>query len=154
METKVIETRSLGSRPTVVATATVSVAEIGPWLHRVSEDIARYLRDIGERPAGPPFARYHRRDDGRLEVEAGFPVTRQLPGTAQLTGSALPAGTMAIITHIGPYDDLGSSYETLESWIEARGAVPEGDPWEVYFSGPAEPPETWRTDIVQPYRAA
>jgi effector-binding domain-containing protein len=154
MKTRVIESRSLGAKSTVVASATLTVPEIGPWLGRIYGEITRYLSGIGEHPAGPPFARYHRLEGERFEVEAGFPVNRHLRGFAELRGSSLPAGTIAVTTHVGPYDEMGPSYEALATWIASRGGVPLGDPWEIYYSEPSEPPETWRTDILQPYRPA
>lgn len=152
MKTRVIESKSLGAKPTIVAGATLSVPEIGPWLSRIYGEIAQYLATSGEHPSGPPFARYRRLEDERFEVEAGFPVARHLSGAGELRGSSLPGGTVAVTTHIGPYDEMGPSYEALTSWIESRGAVAVDAPWEVYFSEPTEPPETWRTDIYQPYR--
>lgn len=154
METKVIESRFLGTRPTLVAEATLTVPEIGPWLGKVYGGLAAHLAQLGESPVGPPFARYHRLEGGRFRVEAGFPVAAHLPTSDGTRGASLPGGRVAVITHIGPYDGMEASYQTLAAWIESRGAVPEGDAWEIYYSEPTDPPETWRTDIVQPYRAA
>lgn len=154
MRNRVIETRSLGTRPTLVAEATLDVSDIGPWLGEVYGEIEAHLSRIGERPCGPPFARYHLVSAGRFRVEAGFPVSSHITGRGEVRESSLPGGTVAIVTHIGPYDEMEGSYRTLASWIESRGATPTGDAWEVYYSGPTAPPESWRTEIVQPYQAA
>ena len=43
----------------------------------------------------------------------------------------------------------------LVSWIDAQGGTSAGDAWEVYLTDAEEQPDpaTWRTEIVQPYRA-
>lgn len=150
----IIGTRALGTRTTLVAEATLDVAEIGPWLGEVYGKIESHLSRIGESPCGPPFARYHPVSAGRFHVEAGFPVDSHVAGSGDVRQSTLPGGTVAIITHIGPYSEMEQSYGTLARWIESRGATPAGDAWEVYYSEPSTPPETWRTEIVQPYQAA
>jgi effector-binding domain-containing protein len=154
MRNQVIGTRSLGAIPTLVAESTLEVAEIGPWLGEVYGEIETYLSRIGESPCGPPFARYHSVSAGRFRVEAGFPVNSHVTGSGEVRASTLPGGNVAIITHIGPYSEMEESYGTLTKWIESRGATPTGDAWEVYYSEPTTPPETWRTEIVQPYQAA
>jgi effector-binding domain-containing protein len=46
------------------------------------------------------------------------------------------------------------AYEATERWISEHDGVPEGPPWEVYYSDPNQQPDpsTWRTEIVQPFR--
>jgi effector-binding domain-containing protein len=152
MDTRIVDTKSVGARLTAVASADLDVAEIGPWMSRVYGEVARFLEADHSGPAGPPFARYHRLDEERFHIEAGFPVTTAVEGCNGVRGSSLPGGTVAVITHLGPYEQMEATYHALWSWIESRGGHPEGDPWEVYFSHLDEPSDTWRTEIVQPYR--
>ena len=90
-----------------------------------------------------------------FEVEAGFPVTPAIPGEGELEASMLPGGEAAATTHIGPYDAMRPTYEAITEWLGEHDAVPAGAPWEVYLSDPDDQPDpaTWRTDIIQPYRA-
>jgi effector-binding domain-containing protein len=92
--------------------------------------------------------------DASFEIEAGFPVAGPVSGEGDVVASNLPGGTVAVVTHIGPYDRMIPAYRALQEWITAEGGTSEGPPWEIYYSDPqAQPdPETWRTDIVQPYR--
>lgn len=150
MERSSIETRSIGTRPTAVVRADLTPAELGDWLHRVFNEVDGYLHSSGNHPAGPPFARYRPLDDGRLDVEAGFGVSSPIEGSGEIEASSLPAGTVAVVTHTGCYDEIGATYEVLSSWLSARELTAAGDPWEVYFSDPEEPPSAWRTDIYQP----
>lgn len=154
MQTRIIDTRSVGSRPTAVIVADVDVNDLGSWLSEVFGRIAALLDESGNSPVGPPFARYQRLGRKRFRVEAGFPVAHPVTESGEMRGSNLPGGTVAITTHLGPYEDMEATYEALSTWLESRGATASGEPWEVYFSGPSEPRETWRTDIVQPYESA
>lgn len=152
MDTLIIETRSLGARPTAIMGADLDLDELKTWLGRAFSEVARQLEATDNPPAGPPFARYHCISEGRFHVEAGFPVFYEFASSDGVRGSNLPGGEVAITTHMGPYEGLGSTYEAIGRWLESRGATPAGDPWEVYFNGPEDPPSKWRTDVYQPYR--
>ncbi len=149
-----VESRELSEQPTAVASTTLAVSEIGPWLSSVYGKVAALLTSQGAGPAGPPFARYRMLGDERFEVEAGFPASRSITGDDVVHASSLPGGPAACTVHVGPYDAMGPAYEALEAWIRDHGYEPDGDPWEVYFSDPvSEPdPSTWRTEIYAPYR--
>lgn len=141
---------------TAVARATLTVAEIGPWLGKAYAAIAGVLADQQAGPAGPPFARHHMSGEGRFEVEAGFPATRPIQGNGDVQPSELPGGQVAVTIHTGPHDAMRPAYQALVSWVAEHGGELAGDPWEVYFSDPSTEPDpaTWRTQIVQPYRQA
>ncbi len=68
--------------------------------------------------------------------------------------STLPGGPAAVLTYIGPYDEMEAAYAALAEWVARSGGEPTGDPWEVYFSDPAQEPDPrrWRTEIVMPFR--
>lgn len=142
------------TQATAVVRATLTVAELGPWLAETYGAIAGLLADRDAGPAGPPFARYHMLAGGRFEVEAGFPAAKPITDSGDVRSSELPGGQVAVILHTGPYDQMEPDYEALTSWVRQHGGQLRGDPWEVYLSDPsAEPdPATWRTQIVQPYR--
>ncbi len=151
-----IHAEAKSAQVTAVARATLTVAEIGPWLGKTYGAIAGLLASRQAGPAGPPFARYHLLGEGRFEVEAGFRATRPIEGNGDVQPSELPAGQVAVTLHTGPYDEMELAYQALVSWVSEHGGELAGDPWEVYFSDPSTEPDpaTWRTEIVQPYRQA
>lgn len=151
-----VHAEARNAQVTAVARATLSVAEVGPWLGKTYGAIAVLLADRHAGPAGPPFARYHMLGHDRFEVEAGFPASRRIEGDGAVQPSELPGGQAAVTVHVGPYDQMEPAYQALAAWVSEHRGEPAGDAWEVYFSDPsAEPdPETWRTEIVQPYRQA
>ncbi len=142
------------AQATAVERATLTVAEIGPWLGKTYGAVAGLLAGRQAGPAGPPFARYHLLGEGRFEVEAGFPASRPIEGHDDVQPSELPGGQVAVTMHVGPYDQMQPAYQALETWVAEQGGELAGDPWEVYFSDPSTEPDpaTWRTLIVQPYR--
>jgi effector-binding domain-containing protein len=149
-----IETRTLTELDTAVEYATLSLPEIGPWLAKAFGEVATYLERKGAGPAGLPFARFHRRSDGRFDVEAGFPANTPTSGEGDVEPSDLPAGPAAVTVHVGPYDAIAPAYTALHNWTREQGVEPAGDVWEVYFSDPTvdRDPGTWRTEVIQPYR--
>jgi effector-binding domain-containing protein len=148
-----VHAEARNAQMTAVARATLTVAEVGPWLGKTFAAIAALLAERQAGPAGPPFARYHMLGEGRFEVEAGFPADRQIEGNGDVQPSELPGGQAAVTVHVGPYDQMEPAYQALASWVSEHGGELAGDAWEVYFSDPSmEPdPATWRTEIVQPY---
>jgi effector-binding domain-containing protein len=147
--------RTRARQQTAAVDGTLCVSEIGPWLARTYSTIAQLLARQGCTPAGPPFARYHLREDGRFAVEAGFPIDAPIDAEGDMRPSTLPGGSVAETVHVGPYEDMKLGYNSLFSWVQLQGAEPVGDPWEIYLTDPeAEPdPAEWRTVIMQPYRA-
>ena len=153
MTTYTVEMRTLNELDTAVEFATLSFAEIGPWLPKALGEVAHYLERKGAGPAGLPFARYHVRSDGHLDIEAGFPASTPTSGEGEVEPSDLPAGVAAVTVHVGPYDTIAPAYATLQAWIRDRGHEPVGDAWEVYLTDPGvdHDPSTWRTEVIQPY---
>ena len=75
-------------------------------------------------------------------------------GTERVRPGELPAGQVATVTHMGPYEQLGQTWSALMKWMEEEGLQAAGAPWEVYVTDPGEEPDQskWRTDIFFPIR--
>ena len=117
-------------------------------------EIYGYIQQSGQQPAGMPLAIYHSMEGNTVDLECAMPVASPMESTDRIRSGELPAGTVATVTHIGPYDDLGGTWTALVKWIEANEFEPAHAPWEVYVTDPgAEPdPSKWRTDIFFPVR--
>lgn len=137
-------------------TATLPVAELPGWLGVTYQRVARYLATVGRHPSGPPFARYHRRPDGRFDVAAGFPVNAKFTGDGDVIAEWLPGSRVAVVQHRGSYEKMVPVYRTLAEWLSSHHAVALSDPYEVYRTGPTDSPDpaTQLTDVVQPFRLA
>jgi len=148
--------RHIEEQPTLVVCGKMGVADIPEWIGKAYDAVAQLIGKSGLDFAGPPFARYRPLDEefGEFDIEAGFPIDRPAEGEGGVVASTLPGGQVAMVTHIGPYDQMRPGYEAIMRWLEEHDGHPEGAAWEVYYSDPVEQPDpnTWRTDIVQPYR--
>lgn len=149
-----VHSESAPRQHTAVGRAVLSIADIPSWLGQTYESVTAIVDEQGSAIAGPPYARYHPRDDDRFDVEAGFPVSTPIAPDRGVRPSTLPAGPLAVTTHIGPYDQIAPAYEAVDEWIAAHDATPRGEPWEIYLSEPVGDPSTWRTDVLAPYRPA
>ena len=117
--------------------------------------IAQYLGQIGEAPAGPPFARYHNMDMADLDIEIGFPTSRALPESDRIQTVLIPGGPAGEYLHIGPYGEIGPAYDALSKFVAEQGRTPGGAPFEFYLNDPeATPPEQLQILIVFPLAAS
>lgn len=121
----------------------------------------------GLSPAGPAFALYTRMTDGAdpvVDVEIGFPLDGPLleqlhddPVEAdglRIVASVLPAGTVAVTTHLGGFDGLGQAWGEFLGAVGAGGWAPGTPFWEFYVTEPSPDmdPADLRTDLYSVVR--
>ena len=74
--------------------------------------------------------------DGQNNLEVGVELAAPLPGDANLSdavvASALPIGTVAATTHLGPYPQLHHAHVAILGWCTAHGYTRAGPNWEIY----------------------
>lgn len=102
--------------------------------------------------AGAPFGRYQPAKGGFFDVEAGFPLHGEVQPEGRVVATSLPGGRAGRILHVGGYDTVDKSYQTLSDWLIDNGYVAEGTPWECYLDGPEVPDP--RTEIFMPCHEA
>jgi len=141
-------------QPALSVRTRAAVQDLPQLFGKVYGAIMQYLGELGEQPAGMPFAAYYNMDMQNLDVEIGFPVARKFAGKGEVQPSEFPGGKLATVWHIGPYDQCGPAYEALTQWIKDHGYETTGVAYELYLSGPETPPEEIRTQIVFPLKAA
>lgn len=151
-----IHATTLGEQQTAVARAVLPIGRIPAWLAQTLPAVAAACTGRGHAPLGPPFARYRWIPGELRAVEAGFLVAAPIDDSDDIHASTLPAGPVASTVVVGPWADMAPVRDALTSWIRRHGGEPHGDTWEVYIDDPQEhpDPETRRTEVVQPYRAA
>jgi len=151
-----VVSREMVEQPTLTMMGKVPVAEIPAFLGKAYSAVSQHVTRSGLAFAGAPFARYRPLDDAfaEFEIEAGFPVLSGAEGSREVAESTLPGGVAAVVTHVGPYDQMKPAYEAIEAWIIEHDGQPDGPAWEVYYSDPSVQPNpaTWRTEIIQPYK--
>lgn len=144
----------LDAQPILTIRTTATLDQLSTVMGPLFGELYGYIRENGQSPVGMPFARYYAMDGKSVDFECGMPVASAMAGTARIQAGELPAGTMATVTHLGPYEGLGKTWEALFEWIKSQGLEQAGAPWEVYVTDPgAEPDQSkWRTDIFFPIR--
>jgi len=105
------------SQTTVTVRIRTSVSNLRKALQQAYGAIIQYLAENEEQPAGPPFAVYDRRGRDSLDVEAGFPVFKSLPGKEGIQAGQLPAGKVASCLFTGPYDHMEPAYRSLNGGL-------------------------------------
>lgn len=113
------------------------------------------LATRGITPVGPAFSLHHRMPTDTATFEVGIPVDSPLgsalttEGGVSLEPASLPAGTIARISYLGPYEGLGEAWTAFMQAIAAQGKQPELPFWEVYVTEPSPEanPATMRTDL-------
>ncbi len=147
-------TREIGAQPILGIRITAKMSELGQIMGPLFGEVVAHIQRKGQHPAGMPFAIYYGMEGGEVDVECGVPTASSMEGGGRIRSGELPAGTVATVTHMGPYDDLRETWAALTEWMSSQGLVPVGAPWEVYVTDPGAEPDSskWRTDIFFPVR--
>ena len=145
----------LEAQPILGIRTTTGMDKIAQIMGPLFGELYGYIQAQGQCPAGMPLTIYHAMDGNTVELECAMPVASPLAGAGRIQAGELPCGTMASITHMGPYDDLPATWAALTEWMKSEGLEAGGAPWEVYVTDPgAEPDKSkWRTDIFFPVRS-
>lgn len=130
----------------------VSISEIGSVLGSSFGEIYGHLSGQRVQPAGEPFVIYYEMPEGDapIDIEICAPVGRRVDPPRGWKVRELPAGTFAVLVHVGPYHTVAASYEAITTWIAEHDMVVAGPPRETYLSPPETPPEQVRTVIEFP----
>ncbi len=130
----------------------VRLSEIGGAIGAAFGEVYGQLGAQGVASEQPPFVIYHGMPEGDapFDVEVCAMVDRPVEAPAGWELQELPAGLFATLMHVGPYDTVGSTYDTLTEWIGAHDLAVSGPPREVYLSEPGTPPEETRTIVEFP----
>ena len=85
-----------------------------------------------------------------IRLEVGAEVSDPFTEQDGLVRSATPAGTVASVTHFGPYAHLRAAHDALHAWCKAGPHKLAGPSWEIYGHWQPEwdaNPARIRTDI-------
>lgn len=145
-----------GERATAVVRDTVRIGAIPSLFDRALPAVTAALAAQGVHPVGPPFAKYLGPPGDTVDIEVGFPVSRPVRPAGEVIASTLPAGPAAHGVHVGPYEELGRTYDEMFAWLKAQEWEPTEVMWEVYLSDPSaeSDPAMWRTEIWWPVTRA
>jgi len=110
------------------------------------------LRAAGRDVLSPVFCMND--DTGSEEhivVHACVRVDPPAPDLRQARVVEVSGGEFAVVTHVGPYEQLGLAYHALYAWAQEHGHEPHGLIREIYVNDPANvPPGALQTDLLLP----
>lgn len=101
-------------QPILSIRASVDGADADAFVAGALRDIRVYMQEHHVPPAGPPFSICRPRGE-TVDVEAGWPTARPLPGTSRIHSGALPSsltGPETAATRLEPVS-MGRSREDL-----------------------------------------
>jgi effector-binding domain-containing protein len=140
----------LRAGPAISIRAQISLAELPTFFASAFGELAaRGAAQI----AGSPFAIYHAFDPARIDVEAVMPVRDAIAPIGRAQPRSLPGGPAVQVRHMGPYEDVASSYTTIERWIADHHRSKAGAVREVYLTEPSVPWAEHVTLVIQPIAA-
>lgn len=109
-EVKLLE---LPDQPTLGMRSILSVEKLPEFFVKAYGGIMAYLGELGEYPSGMPYAAYFNLDMDALDMEAGFPVSKEFEGRGEIIPGIIPAGKYASTLHTGSYDSVKAAYDAL-----------------------------------------
>ncbi len=137
------------AQPTLSIRTTTSIKELPQELGKAYGAIGQYLGELGEQPAGAPYAAYFTFSMESMDIEIGFPVGGSLPGKGEIQSGDIPAGKVAQTIYTGPYNKIEPAYNALTAFVEQQGYEATGVAYEYYLNDPGEvAPEELLTQIV------
>ena len=140
-------------QPTLSIRTTTTIKNLPQELGKAYGAIGQYLGQLGEQPAGAPYAAYFNWDTSDLEVEIGFPVTSSLPAKENIQSGEMPAGRYARCIYTGPYNKIEPAYNALTAWVKENGYEATGVAYEFYLNDPGEvSPDDLLTQVVFPLK--
>lgn len=101
---------------------------------------------------GAPYGRYRGMPSDTYDVEAGVPIAETTTSHDDIVAGYLPEVEAVEFVHVGPYDTLVQSYESIAAWMSERDIIPGAEMWELYLTDPEEEPDEtkWEAKIVWP----
>lgn len=142
------------AQPTLTIRTRTSVEKLPQVLGESYGAIGQYLGSLGETPGGAPFVAYYSMTMEDLDIEAGFPVSKPIPGSGAIASSQMPAGKYATCLFKGPYNECGPAYEALTLWVQEHGYEATGVSYEFYLNDPTDTlPQDLKTQIIFPLKS-
>lgn len=137
-----IELKEQGIQPVLSIRKTTAMGNLPQEIGKAYESILQYLSEIGEQPVEAAFTAYYNMDMEHLDVEMGFPVSKQLAGREEIKASEIPAGKYAECVYKGPYAEMVPAYDAINQWLGENGLSATGISYEFYYNSPMEVPES------------
>ena len=135
--------QQVGSCPLAVVRRRAAQRELSTVVPAACGHVWTALKTHNVTGAGRHVALYL---DGAINLEVGVEITGAFSGAGDVVRSATPAGPVATVAHIGPYDRLDQAHQAIREWCQAHGHACAGPSWEIYGHWTDDPAQL-RTDV-------
>ena len=142
-----VRLEQLGSRPLAVVRRRASSRELARVVPDACGLVWSVVRAQKLTGAGRQVALYW---DDQINLEVGVELDTPIVGHDEVVSSATPAGTIATLTHLGPYNRLHEAHHAVRHWCANHGYELAGPNWEIYGHWAEEwnaDPMKIRTDV-------
>jgi len=129
-----IEIFEKNEQATVSIRTRTKVEKLPALIGESYDKLAAYLKEAGQLLADVPFVAYHNMDMQDLDVEMGFPLAKPISGKGDITPGSIPAGKYVYCMYLGPYSEMGPTYEEMGKWIADKGLQATGASYEYYYN--------------------
>ena len=142
------------------STTATRTVEVNTRAAEMIRQVSNYMERNNISISGKPFVIYNQRDEqnGTTIFSAALPTPSQVitPSGSPVVAGYLPPQRVVKTTLKGNHKNAPEAWETAYSFINENGlqVEPEGTPFEVYITNPAEEPNParWITEIYIPLR--
>ncbi len=114
------QTKQIDTQPVLSIRATATMDKIGEVMGPLFGEVYGCIQQSGQEPAGMPFAIYHSMDGDMVDFECGIPTVSPMESVGRAQAGGLPGGTVATVTHMGPYDALRQTWAALTEWMSSH----------------------------------
>lgn len=122
-----------------VAIRKVTSANNLPTLvEEVFNTIVEYISKKEGLALGPAYIAYYSMDEDNLEVEIGFPVSKEIKGEGDIICTKIPGGKRVVGYYKGPYAYMTHLYDEMLKWILLNDLEPSSIAYEYYFNSPQQ----------------
>lgn len=134
-----VRLEQLDGRPLAVVRCRASSQELAKVVPEACGLVWNVVREQKLTGAGRHVAIYL---DDQINLEVGVELETPFAGNGEVVGSATPAGSIATVTHLGPYGRLHEAHQAVRQWCADHGYKLAGPNWEIYGHWTDE----WNTD--------
>jgi S1-C subfamily serine protease len=135
-------TLELTPRPVAYASASAKWANGFKTILGKIAKVDEAIKKAGLTPAGHPFALFLATDDKSFQFEAMVPIAEIPEATEFSDGVKIgksPAGTAIKFLHRGAYDDIDSTYDLINVFLDEKGLESQNRFVEEYLTDTTEP---------------
>ena len=147
------ELSSIDPQPVIMIRSRAAAEDLPEIFEGSFVRLITYLEETGEDISGPPFAIYHDMLSDEADVAMCLPITKMVPGSADIICREVAISNAATTVHTGPYEEIESAYVALAEWMKDNGYEPTGESYEFYLNDPGTTsPEDLQTVLFMPVK--